>query len=682
MSVLSSPDENPYRPDKRLRSAYDEAILLDEAGIEGLCPSYVELTEAASRYEDKELLGRGAVKDVYRTYDHRTKRWVAMARLRKDRGPEFYDLFVHEAWLTASLCHPNIINVHDTGVDAAERPFFTMDLKGNQTLADLVTHQKGKDRRSLLIIFNTICDAIAYAHSKRVIHLDLKPENIQADQFGEVLLCDWGLGKLIEADEDEIPELSEFEERDNMTLLGQVKGSPGYMAPEQVLPEMAKDQRTDVFSLGCLLHFILTGQPPFTGDASEVIEKTKAAKISPPNSHLHDQKIPNSLAAVLAKALNCKPDDRYQTALELQHEVQNYLDGFSTDAEHPGFFREARLFIRRNRIPVAIATIALGAIFSLALHFGQRLERQNQVADAERSRATQFESEAEKVIGLYESMRDRTEDEKKRLSGTFVTSANRFKNIGIFTNPGYTVRECQKLIDAAATLTPNHIDVRTQQVSLDCITLNFKRVVEDPARFGANDPDYLSFAQAFPNFAYNERERPRPQQLAEFYQKAREISTEHPFLMERIAAYDFVHRSDKDQYLPVVETLLEYLNGGRNQFKLEHSPQDSSLTVSSDEEFQALLLPLRGSGKSILRFLHFRHLRLELSQGFNLRHLAGLQIESLDLRACEQPIITENLQLPNLRKIILRTDQIVPDRLLHHLKSSEKITITKDSSRF
>lgn len=114
-----------FKPDHRLIDAYEEATLLDEKGLEGLCPSYTELTEADTRYRDGELLGKGAVKEVYRTFNNHTKRWIAMARLRADRGAEFYDLFVHEAWLTASLSHPNIITVHDAGIDRDGRPFFT-----------------------------------------------------------------------------------------------------------------------------------------------------------------------------------------------------------------------------------------------------------------------------------------------------------------------------------------------------------------------------------------------------------------------------------------------------------------------------------------------------------------------------------------------------------------------------
>jgi len=328
---------------------------LDDAGIEALCPSYIELSEIDVRYRDGTLLGKGAVKDVFRTYDSRAKRWVAMARLREDRGPEFYDLFVHEGWLTSSLSHPNIIKIYDVGVDGEGRPFFTMDLKGNTTLADLAGSDRETDRRTLLGIFLQVCDAVAYAHSRNIVHLDLKPENIQAEDFGEVLVCDWGLGKQLgpdnEAEAGEVEHPACLPQFDNMTLVGEIKGTPGFMAPEQVVEGAAKDQRTDIFALGCLLHLILAGQAPFTGSTERILEDTARGRVVPPRRRYPRHNIPESLEAVAMKALARQPADRYATVRELRDEIDHYLRGYATRAEHPGFFREARLFLTRNKAP-------------------------------------------------------------------------------------------------------------------------------------------------------------------------------------------------------------------------------------------------------------------------------------------------------------------------------------------
>ena len=180
---------------------------------------------------------------------------------------------MQEAWLVSSLKHPNIIKVHDAGVDADGRPFFTMDLKGNTTLKDLVRSSLG--RRDMLVIFQKICDAVAYAHSEKIIHRDLKPENIQCDAFGEVLVCDWGLGKSIDPSDTNLPGVTgQWDADKNQTSHGDMKGSLGYMSPEQILHDEDIDERSDIFALGCLLHFILTGSAPFSGDKEQILAAT------------------------------------------------------------------------------------------------------------------------------------------------------------------------------------------------------------------------------------------------------------------------------------------------------------------------------------------------------------------------------------------------------------------------
>lgn len=192
----NSPPSPGYEPDYRLGEAYEEAASLNESALEAICPSYLEMVQPGPRYTDEEPLGREATKDVVRAFDTVTKRWVALARVHSDGTMEAYERFIHEAWLTSPLTHPNIISIHDLGVGDDGRPFFTMDLKGDNTLAALLKSAKRPDLPDLLRILGKICDAVAYAHSHQVLHLDLKPENIQADAFGDVLVCDWGLGRI------------------------------------------------------------------------------------------------------------------------------------------------------------------------------------------------------------------------------------------------------------------------------------------------------------------------------------------------------------------------------------------------------------------------------------------------------------------------------------------------------
>ena len=397
-NASASPDD--YVPDQRLSEVFSEAHDLETHGLEGLCPAYSELLAAAVRYRDESLIGEGSVKEVYRVYDENLRRWVAMARLRPDRGPDFYDLFIREARLVATLTHPNIIKVQNMGVWEDGRPFFTMDLKGKTTLADAIQRAGRDDLHRMLQIFGKVCDAVAYAHDRGVLHLDLKPDNVQVDEFGEVLVCDWGLGKLVEE--------AEYEQDDaappahiwgDMTLTGQIKGSPGFMAPEQVVVGAHKDHRSDVYALGCILHCILTGEPPFTGERESVLAHTVESAVPSPRLRYPERYLPASLDAVVVKATALKPEERYQSVGQLQAEIESYLSGFATDAEQPGFFREAKLFITRNRVPVAISLVSLWVIAVTSVLFVQHIERHKELIGAERERLSEENDAIQASLG-------------------------------------------------------------------------------------------------------------------------------------------------------------------------------------------------------------------------------------------------------------------------------------------
>ncbi len=659
-----------YQPDRRLIEAYHEATELDDKGLLGLCPSYVELSEADTRYQDEELLGEGAVKAVYKTFNNHTKRWIAMARLRADRGPEFYDPFVHEAWLTASLSHPNIITVHDAGIDAAGRPFFTMDLKGHSTLADRATGPRCAARRELLDIFMKVCDAVAYAHSRGVVHLDLKPENIQADEFGEVLVCDWGLAKMVgatEEGEDEMP--AALRPIDNMTLMGEIKGSLGYMSPEQVIPGAVKDHRSDVYALGCLLHLILTGHPPFAGPETQVLEATRHGVIAPPRKRYPECHIPEALEAVMLKAAAPAPEDRYDSVLTLREEISSFQGGYSTLAEKPGFFREARLFITRNRLPAAIALFSIVAISVLSVLSVQGIRRQ-------RARATQFEEQAETVTTLYLSELERSEQERFELATKLATSASNLKRLGIFVRPVETVREARKLVDSAFALDRESANVRLQRFSLNCITLNFKEALADPVLPRSELADYLDLARAFPDFDFAERRRPSVAQLSRFLQEAVRINPNRRALMERIVAYDRAARDDRDDYVPVVEALLRYLNRQDGEgLTLDYHPDQSAVTLRALENERMAIWDEWASNECLLRFLNFRALTAMTPGRFYLGDLQGLPIESLDLRGCEQVIINHDVDLPLLRRVVVRPGGLAPATLREAINANEHFEI-------
>lgn len=676
MSLHANDTPEHYTPDHRLSQAYDEATLLDDAGIEALCPSYIELAEVNARYRDDEVIGQGAFKDVYRTYDSRTKRWIAMARLLPDRGPEYYDLFVHEAWLTSSLNHPNVINVHDTGVDSMGRPFFTMDLKSNTSLADVVKNPQRNDRRQLLEIFTKICDAVAYAHSRNVIHLDLKPDNIQSSDFGEVLVCDWGLGKMIgaiEEGEEAIPQ--SLNPCDNMTLLGQIKGTPGYMAPEQVIPKSTRDVRTDIFSLGCILHFILTGHPPHTGPMKKVLDATTQADITPPQVRYPHLAIPDSLQAVVMKATTRNPDERYQSALTLQKEIFNYLKGYSTKAEQPSFLREARLFIRRNRTSAAITALALIVLTIVTVLSIQGSRYQKKSTAEERVRASLAEYEANKMATLYQDQLAQVEDQRIAFARELATSSNNLKNLGIFKHPARTVRDAKKLNSSALILDPNCAVAKFETFSLNCISLNFQEALSQPISTVHRHASYLRYAEAFPHFNFTEHRRPTTKQIATFFRTAHAINPDNAPLMERILFYDFATRKNHSSSAEILEAFLEYLNGEKEHLRVSYDRENSSYSLWSSEAPQLLVPFGSGSGACALRLIHFRTLNLNIPRKFDVAELQKLPIEILNARNCDELFLSKNVSLPRLREIHIRPGQIEENLLRSHIQTTESLRI-------
>ena len=235
----------------------------------------------------------------------------------------------------------------------------------------------------LLSIFKRVCDGVAFANSKGVIHRDLKPENIMVGEFGEVLIMDWGIAKLL----NEKTKLDELEEHNYLsssleskkgykeTQCGEVFGTPAYMAPEQILGEVDEiDARTDIYALGGILYNILTLHVPVEEeDLTELFRKVLAAEYKKPVEfstskfilpHIPYQ-IPEALSAVAMKALSVDKEKRYKSVKELQQEIIAYETGYATDAQEATRLHKLSLMFNRNVVFVLLVIFILStAIFS------------------------------------------------------------------------------------------------------------------------------------------------------------------------------------------------------------------------------------------------------------------------------------------------------------------------------
>ena len=358
---------------KNLASFFDEVDDLEPTPLTDILKSKNE------RYYNFIYYCSGGLKSIQRCTDRKTGREVAMAELKDKANPAKKEAFLREARLSAMLQHPNIVPIYDIGLKD-DQPWFTMKFISGQSLGEIIdklskkSTQKFNDLATRLDIFSKVCDAMAYAHSRGVLHLDLKPDNIQISDYGDVVLCDWGLGQILASEcDDELLECYSFNSNDlnSMTIDGVIKGTPGYMAPEQTsLIKNKKGIHTDIFSLGCILYTLLTLKKPFTGnELNTLLAKTASCDFQSPSKRCPNLHVPLPLEAVCLKAMSQDPKDRYSSVADLQKEILNYRNGFATSAENASLLKLLQLWYKRHRalsiLSLLTFFISLGAVFVL-----------------------------------------------------------------------------------------------------------------------------------------------------------------------------------------------------------------------------------------------------------------------------------------------------------------------------
>lgn len=386
---------------------------------------------------DKEI-GRGGMGAVVGIVDQDIRRKVAMKVMLPSDRPDASQVkrFVEEAQVTGQLEHPNIVPVHEIGIDEESNIYFTMKLVQGEDLDHIISkiakgdqeYQKKYTLGSLIQIFMKVCDGLGYAHSKGVLHRDLKPENIMVGDFGEVLLMDWGIAKILgQADEpvtdSPIPMDKPADETDKTdridkigadfhTIEGSVMGTPSYLPPEQAKGAISElDERSDVFSLGGVLYKILTYKSPYSGEnIYQKLLKAGEYKLVPPDLRAPNNQIPPELTAICMKAMARDKEARYENALALKHDLQLYLDGKSVSAKKDSLFVRTKKWIIRNKvasigIAAALTCLIVGIVVTAIYHHKKTQERieilisQGQSASAE-GRYEDAEETFFSVLGL------------------------------------------------------------------------------------------------------------------------------------------------------------------------------------------------------------------------------------------------------------------------------------------
>ncbi len=369
---------------------------------------------ASDRFRLVSKLGEGGMGEVWLAEDLDLRREVAIKRIRADRGGSTAHFFA-EAQVSGQLEHPNIVPVHDLGFDEYGEPYLVLKRVEGKTLSHLLADiaeggsatllrdqaAAGDDDGSrvlgpLLRIFQKVCDGVAYAHARGVLHRDLKPGNIMVGRYGEVLVLDWGLAKVLESERNDLPEVrTDRRDRGDETQLGALIGTPSYMAPEQARGDTeALDERSDVYGLGAVLYQILTLRRPAGGSLEEIIEKVSVGDIVPPRQRAPDRLIPQELEDITRKAMARDKRARYASVEDLRRDVEAWLDGRLVAAHEYSLRQRLARWARRRRTPLlaGFLTVVLSLLALLGgIAWSEEAERTRRQAEVD-ARGAQLDS--------------------------------------------------------------------------------------------------------------------------------------------------------------------------------------------------------------------------------------------------------------------------------------------------
>ncbi|MDD7983540.1 protein kinase [Lentisphaera marina] len=664
--------------DEKLADFFDELDDLDNLPILDTIASITE------RYCDFKYLDEGGIKIIHSCRDLKTGREIAMASLKESAKDPEKELFLKEARLTAALQHPNIIPLHDLGLKG-EQPWFTMKLVSGASLEQVLKNLKNGKSQQLdnlserLDLFLKVCDAIAYAHSRGVLHLDIKPDNIQISDYGDVLVCDWGLAKVMASVcDEELLECYTFNPKDiDLTIDGLVKGTPGYMAPEQTrLIKAKKGIHTDIFSLGCVLYKILTLEKPFKGaDLMSVMNNTVNGKFPKPSEI--NPNVPLSLEAVCLKALSTDPQDRYAKVIDLQKEISDYRQGFATNAENATLLTLTRLWYKRHRT-LSIASIII-TIISLCTAFFA------------------FNNlKLEKLNAQQTSVRLKLEADKLQLENEFHKKFNkgaapRFLRRAQIAFDTYNFDDAVNFCDSAVELDPSLSDAWALKGLLHIIHEEFGAAV-----YALNKSQQKNTLNQLANDFFQIKKDDQQALSLEHFVDLFHRSTNSGLMnlsgaLIHNKAYSKVPLKERIEFCKAIipvhnEKSLRRHRGNKN-LNFSYDPKLKKLDLSNNPWVQAALIVQNFpahvadfSHTGIKNFICFRHqplrsLNVSGTQIIELRTLENKDLISLNLSYTSIGNLTKLRELPLLKKLNISHSAVRNTGILKELQELESLTI-------
>lgn len=566
------------------------------------------------RYTDMEEVGQGVVKKIKRALDISSGRLVAMAVPQEKLSKEQLQRFHEEARLTASLEHSNIMQVYDLGFNREGKPYFTMKLCSSQKLSDLLD-DKETSLFQLLDIFLRVCDAMSYAHNAGAVHRDLKPENILLGNFGEVFVSDWGSAQLIPGSilEDEVGTLSK----------PLTKGTPGFMAPEQVSSEPLATQ--DIFTLGVILYQILCRKVP-------------AAENSVKPSEINSE-VPVGLEAVCLKAMAKLPENRYRKVDEIIREIKAWMSGYATQAEDAGFRKQLLLMIQRHKaLSVSMAaSIIIIAVLS-AVYISSLKEKEKQTR-TQRDRA-------EKALELYDLEKESREKIAVHGADHFIDAARRMVHI-------HSLKDAEDLLQAL----PDSAISEKQQKKISFIKgrIAFYRQQFNKAIHllesgsGEDRRALIQLAGQFLKIKSDDKSLLQTQDMVELLRAADRIRTYHAYGLYR---YQILHFTDTMGQTPLIEQMILVNNENINSLNIKMTEENGRyhLDVSNNPKMTNMV-PIR---KVQISSLNLANSPVS-TRNFDV--LFELPIEELNLSGCGIKNYAFIQNMKSLKTLILNSDE-------------------------
>ena len=406
---------------------------------------------STDRYLSPQFHASGGMKVVYRVKDRKLGREVALAKLKPElaKTAEYVRRFVVEARITASLGHPNIVPIHDLN-EVTRPPSYTMPFLEGRTFSAAIRQHHGWKAgdaapefsfRDLLTSFLGVCNAVAFAHEKGVIHRDLKGANVQIDTLGQTIVLDWGLARRLDDPLDPLARAADPDDTEDAhahtyapTRPGSSIGTPQYMPPEQAQGDTYRiNTHSDVFGLGTMLYLILAGRPPY-----ETTKQAAAVDFRPPSAH--KMGLPKALEAVCLKAMQAKPEDRYASAEALAADVRRWLaDEPVSVFPEPVATRTFRWARKHRPIVAGAAMLLVTAVAGLGIGLWRvEVEREKveierdekvkalQAAESDAVAARWMISETRRIVGRDLAMIPHAEDARLNLAELNVRYARTF----------------------------------------------------------------------------------------------------------------------------------------------------------------------------------------------------------------------------------------------------------------